>query len=155
MGPISAVGAGSARPPYALTQPSMDPVGLSGRPSASAGLSPSRGSEAIAQLFSAVSQLLNGTGNLDTQQTMQLLIALMILMALLRDSGEQQAQSFNALSPQGNGAQGMQLFSFSSSSTTLSIEQSSTTVIWAGTGDYSGQASAAPQATGSNVDLKA
>jgi hypothetical protein len=137
MAPLGAPGASS---------PSPAETGLVTPPYSSA-------SNAVSSLHinAAVSQLLQGIGGgAENNKTLQMLIALLILVALL-DSSQQPTASAGSLDALASGIGQGGYSGFSMSSTTITIEQSS--MIYRSSGAESLGAAENPAAPGSRLDL--
>ncbi len=161
MGPIMPVNDGSAG---GVSGP--QPGQIIGGPGSAAGVSSGRSAETVGgaagldardSINSSVSQLLQSVGGgLENDQLLKLLIAALILMALLQQQQESTAGLEN-LTRQGAGGAGgtgdSQFIGIYSSSTTISIQQS-TTSVFLGTGaDLFGSAGGPSETTGGQLDL--
>ncbi len=113
------------------------------------------GSRAIEDVQSSVSQLLTGLGGAIDDKLLQMLIALIILSALLEQMRGESGGQGDALSALGGRGQGGQQGGYFSS-TTISIEQTTTTIHFQFTESYStggGLENVSP--SGSRIDVSA
>jgi hypothetical protein len=135
MGPILPVNIGSAGSPYAPTPiPERAGCPAGSALSSGLGLDAVQGgglTSSLANVSAAVSELFKAIGgSVENDQTLRLLIVLLILMALLQKPQTDGATANTALDQLGNGANGgSQFISMVSSSTTIAIQQSSTTIV--------------------------
>lgn len=162
MGPISPVNTGQVSSASGL-QPSQStmPAADSGAGVARTGFSSSTAlgsSQAVMNLQAAVTQLLQSAGgSVESDRLMRLLIIALILMSLLQqmedDGGANKQQPLAQL---GNGGgDRSQYVGIFTSSTTISIQQSTTTVIMGSGLDSGGAAGDAAQGTGARLDASA
>ena len=89
-------------------------------------------------------------GGVENDRLLRLLIALMILMALFENQQERQLAGAEALQTLGTNGGGGQSISIYSSSTSISIEQTQTTIIWSDTYGSNGGSQADP---GGSLDV--
>ncbi len=161
MGPIASIDIAASRSPD-----NAGPILNSGNTAradasqATDGLGSSRGPGApiaITQLHTAVSQLLQSVGGgLEDDKVLQMLIALIILLALLRESQGASASPPNALAPLATRGGPTQFVSFYSSSTTIVVEQTTTTMVFQAMDVYGAAAdSGQGQSKGGQVDSAA
>ena len=158
MGPILPVDAGSVQGTSSL-QPSLSTTSPSGG-AAPAGLNAFRAvgtSQAVTNLQMAVTQLLQSAGGAaETDKLLRLLIVALILMSLLEQMEKDDGASGQSLAKLSNGGgDRSQFVGIYTSSTTISIQQSTTTVIMGSGFDSGGAAGDAAQDTGGRVDVSA
>jgi len=112
---------------------------------------------AVTQIHSAVSQMLQAVGGgVQNDKMLQMLIALMILFALLNDMQKPDTGARDAMAELGSrGGPQQQFVSGYSSSTTISFEYTSTTVMFGSSEAYSSGTDAQLASPGGEVDLKA
>jgi len=137
MGPISGISAGAAYPSDVL-RPVTDQT-IAGGPTEAGTLllaAPAQGStvQSIGRVFGEVSELLQSIGGgLENDRLLRTLVALMIILALLDRSGDATGTSASARGGMDAGGEGRtQYVGIFSSSTTISIQQTSTAVVMAG-----------------------
>ncbi len=136
MGPIPPVNVGSAGSAGGA-RPVLNQAGSTSRAGTALGgaqltASPTPGDAmALTRIHAAVSQLLQSIGGgAENDKILRMLIALIILLALLKDPQGEAASTNNALTlPAGRGGQ-YQFVGFYSSSTTITIEQTTTTMVF-------------------------
>ncbi len=135
MGPISGIGGGAGFQPLDI-QPSRPAAADSLRGAGDVGAVGSGASsgtnapQGAADMFAAVTELLNSIGGgVQDDELLRLLIVLMVLMAMLENQQNQSAGGGDPLRALGgsNGETG-QTISIYSSSTTISIQQTETTI---------------------------
>jgi len=148
MGPVPPVSVGSsgaslASRPIADYTSAARGVGAGGLGLGS--LQASTLTSSVAQVSAAVGELLKAIGGgVENDQALRMLVVLFILMALLEKPQVHDGAANAALQQLGNtGNAGTRFVSLSSSSTTIEIQQSSTTVVY---GSVEGQS--APSKTG-------
>lgn len=130
--------------------PSVTGAALSGTPSAGM-------TSAVTQIHSAVSQMLRSVGGgVENDKMLQMLIALMILLALLEEMQKPDTAARDALAELAKrGDPQAQFMSAYTSSTTISLEYTTTTVVF-GSGDpYFTDSGKAPVPEGGTVDMRA
>lgn len=152
MDPISAVSTGSANASSAL-RPASDRAVVGGQVGANQAIGGSS-MQAIGQVFSEVTDLLRSIGGgVENDKLLRMLVALMIIMALLdRGSGTGDSTQ-GAGAPLDAGGDGRsQYVGIFSSSTTISIQQTSTTVVM-GAGAEGFDASDGGDASGGRLDV--
>ena len=113
---------------------------------------------ALTRVHSAVSGLLQSIGGgLEDDKTLRMLIALIILLALLESSQNGVASSRNALASLGAGGVGQsQFISISYSSTTISIQQTITTMVLQSADGYASGFNGEPvESPGGQLDISA
>ncbi len=133
---VSPIGPGSSGRPTAL-DPAFYQTGRSAQSSNLTGAAlsgtPSAGTtSAVTQIHSAVSQMLQSVGGgVENDKMLQMLIALMILLALLEEMQKPDTAARDALAQLGNRGNGQaQFMSTYASSTTVSFEYTTTTVVF-------------------------
>ncbi len=112
-------------------------------------------STALRQIDAAVSQLVQSLGgSAADEKILRMLIGLIILLALLRGSQDEPASAQNALASLAGGSNSSQFVALYASSTTISIEQTTTTIVL-GTADTYAAASNGDsgQAGGGQMDV--
>ncbi len=135
MGPISGIGGGAGFQPWDI-QPSRPAAADSLRGAGDAGVLGSgvsgrtNAAQGAANVFAAVTELLNSIGGgVQDDELLRLLIVLMVLMAQLENQQNQLAGGGDPLGALGGGNGGTgQTISIYSSSTTISIQQTETTI---------------------------
>ena len=158
MGPISAVnvsGAGGASSLQSNTNPAPSaPVGNDASAARIGSSGSVVGSQALMSLHSAVSQLLQSVGGgAENDKLLRLLIVALILLALLeqQDNGVPGGQTLGQLGAgAGDRSQFVGIFS---SSTTISIQQSSTSIVLATGNETLTAGGEMIQNTGGELDL--
>ncbi len=163
MGPISPVSIGqagaSAGTASILNRPTDAAAMDAGRTAAR--LTPSNGptdSLAVNNLNSAISDLLQGLGGgLEDDKVLRMMIALIILLALLQSSQGGAASDHNTLAPLGLGGNAQpQSVGIYSSSTTIAIQQTTTTMVLHSVESYSTASTDNPvDSQGGQIDLSA
>lgn len=114
-------------------------------------------STALTQIDAVVSQLLQSIGgSAEDDKLLRMLIGLIILLALLENSQDEAASAQNALLSLGSGSQQPQSIDLYWSSTTIAIEQTTTTILFQ-TAETHAAASAGEQldARGDQIDVPA
>ncbi len=161
MGPISSIGAGAPRPATFATTGQTGASSGAGALSNRGTLGPSQGLStalAMSRVQTAVSEMLrNVGGGVESNKALQMLIALVILLALMESSQNAAASSGSGLEQLGAGrGSGAEFISLYSSSTTITFEQSTTTLT-VGSVDGLNALSGGEgmQSQGSQVDIKA
>lgn len=121
------------------------------------GSQPVSTTSAVTQIHSAVSQMLQSVGGgIENNKMLQMLIALMILLALLEQAEGQDKAAREALAELGTRRGGQQqFFSAYSSSTTISWEYTSTTFVFGSEGAYVAEGGTPALPQGGEVDMKA
>lgn len=134
MGPILPVNVGAAGPTAGTTPGLNQPGGAvrTGSAQGQAGPTLSRASSdavALTQIHGAISQLLqNIGGGIEDDKVLRMLIALIILLSLLRDQQTFADSTQNALSLFAGTGRQSQSVEFYFSSTSITIEQTTTTI---------------------------
>ena len=106
-------------------------------------------------MMSQVTQFLEGLGGgLQNDQTLKLLIALLILIALLQNEQSQDQSMQDAFEALGQASVNAAAGSIFVSSTSVEIQQTTTTISYSST-DLSAQFGGGEGSTGGNVDLVA
>ena len=110
----------------------------------------------ITQIHAAVAQMLQGIGGgLENDRVLQMLIALLVLLTLLREQADEAASLSQALSPLGRGSGQGPVVAAYYSSTTITIEQT-TTMVWFQASDSYANTSQLPQPQpGTGIDIAA
>jgi len=158
MGPISPINIGSAGSAYA---PPSIPEGANyaaGVPVAGGlGLDAVQGgamTSSVAQISAAVSELFKSIGGgVENDQMLRTLIVLLVLMALLEKPQANGTAASSALNQLGNGSGGSQFLSVASSSTTIEIQQSSTTIVSANLDTLSSSSKSQVPPLGGQIDM--
>ena len=110
-------------------------------------------SQSVTQVFSAVSEMLQSVGGgVENDKTLRMLIALLILLAMLENQNDAMKGASEALRTigSGSGSRGAYFASYSSSVTTISIEQSYSSVVIS---DASGGVSDPSLGSGTQLDI--
>jgi hypothetical protein len=163
MGPISPVSIGAAgasagmatAPSRPFDVPDTNAGRAIGKPAASGRAA---SSDAIATLCSALSDLLQGVGGAqENDRVLRMMIALIILLALLQSTQGTGAPEGNTLAPLGLGGSAQpQSVGVYSSSTTIMLEQTTTTISLQSMESYSlASDSDTSGARGGQIDLSA
>jgi hypothetical protein len=110
----------------------------------------------ITRIHAAVAQMLQSIGGgAENDKVLQMLIALMILLTLLKEQTDQASSLSQALSPLGRGnGQGSVLAAYYSS-TTITIEQTTTTVWFQGGDSYANASQLQQSQQGAQIDVAA
>ena len=158
MGPILPVDAGSVQGSSGL-QPNLPTVSISvGASPGSLDYSSAVGrSQAMTNLQTAVTQLLqSGGGAAETDKLLRLLIVALILMSLLEQMEKGGGAAGQSLAKLGNGGgDRSQYVGIYTSSTTISIQQSTTSIVMGSGIDPSAAGGDAAQDTGGRLDASA
>ena len=161
MGPILPVDTGSVRGSSGILPGLTTTSSAAGTTmAASAGLNPSSTlstSRAVTELQSAVTQLLQSAGGAtQNDKLLRLLIVALILMSLLQQMEEDGDASRQTLGKLGSGSgDRAQFIGIYTSSTTISIQQTSTTLIMGSGFDALGATGDAAQGSNGQIDVSA